>query len=99
EYDRALKPEAKKLGCRASTLELEVKKTRDRIARETGAAGKAGAGRRLQMPEIEPWPGSVDGASALDEIAQAVARHVVTREGAPEAVALWAMHTHTRDAA
>jgi hypothetical protein len=98
QYDRLLKPEADELGCKSSTLDRRVKELLRAKDREAGTA-RLGAGRALQIPEVEPWPGAVDGASLLDEIATIVRRHVVTSAGAPEAIALWGVQTYTIDAA
>lgn len=47
----------------------------------------------------EPWPDAVDGASLLDEIREALIRHLSLPDGAAEAIALWILFTHSFDAA
>ena len=65
-----------------------------RIA-ETRPSAKPGFG----LSDPEPWDEPVDGARALDELAQTVARHVILSEAARDAVALWVMHAHAHDSA
>jgi putative DNA primase/helicase len=88
EYDRERTAAAKRLGIRASILDLEVKALRP------NNGGSKGQGRQFQVPEIEPWPEVVDGSALLTEIAGAVRRYVVLPEGAAEIVAIWMVHTH-----
>lgn len=45
-----------------------------------------------------PWPDPVNGAALLDELAATIRKHVVLEQGASEAAALWAVHTHAIDA-
>jgi putative DNA primase/helicase len=97
ERDRAFKPAAEELGCGVGTLKTIVRGQLRKEA-EMGEA-KGGAGRTLAVPLVEPWPGTVDGAALLDEIADLVRTYLVTREGVPEAVALWVLHTHALEAA
>jgi putative DNA primase/helicase len=51
-------------------------------------------GSAVLLPEIELWPETVNGADALTKIAEAFARYVALPEGAADALALWAAHTH-----
>jgi putative DNA primase/helicase len=92
ECDRQLKTAANRLGCRVATLKAAVKAKRGK------AKDSAGHGRPLELPEPEPWPDEVVGASLLDEIAATIRRHVVMAEGLVEAVALWIVATHAPDA-
>jgi putative DNA primase/helicase len=92
ECDRQLKPTAERLGCRVSTLAAAVK------AKRGEAEGAVGQGRPLELPEPDPWPDEVVGASLLDEMAATICHHVVMAEGLAEAVALWTVATHALDA-
>jgi hypothetical protein len=47
-----------------------------------------------EMEEVEPWHEPVDGAALLDELATVVRRFVVLPKNAPEALALWCVHTY-----
>jgi hypothetical protein len=47
-----------------------------------------------EMEEVEPWPERVDGAALLDELATVVRRFVILPKNAPEALALWCVHTY-----
>lgn len=70
-----------------------------RAAGEADIAGAGRPGRTLGIPDIEPWPVSVEGAELLDELAKKVRRYVVLDTAAADAVALWVVHTHAIDAA
>src|SRR5437899_2367378 len=50
--------------------------------------------------EIEPWTDPVNGAAVLNDLEQLIRRFVVLPQGAPEALAVWILHTyafHLRD--
>jgi hypothetical protein len=53
-----------------------------------------GQGRPLKLPELEPWPESVDGAALLDDIAANIRAHVVMDKEAVNTLALWCVATH-----
>ena len=91
EYDRAREREAKALGVRVGTLDLEVATLRKR------AGDEAGSGGLWQDPE--PWPEAVAGADLLDALAGTFERHVVAPTGAVNAFALWTLFAHAHDAA
>ena len=102
ERDNQIEASAELLGCLVGTLRKILSgllRKRNGDDGDTDAARKPGAGQTLNIPKIELWPGAVDGAALLDEIAATVRRFVVTRAGVPEAVALWVLHTHALDAA
>ncbi len=88
QYDREREAAAKRLGCRASTLDGLVAQQRGE------AAGAPGQGRPLALPEPEKWPEPVDGTALLDELAAAVRRHVVLGENEAVTVALWVVAVH-----
>src|SRR6476620_7451915 len=52
----------------------------------------------LAQPEffahVEPWPEPVDGQSLLDDLVQLLQLFVVLPKWAPEALALWILHTY-----
>ena len=91
EFDRVSKEEAKKLGCKVSTLEAEVKKARGEMAEDTGK------GQAFAIESPEPWPYPVNGAELLKDIAAAYRRYVILPEHADTALALWTIHTYSYD--
>lgn len=96
EVDRLVGGEARRLGCRVSTLRGEVAEAR--AAQVADAAGPAtGGGRPLSLPDREPWPRPVDGAEVLDGLADALRRHVVMGEAEVDATALWIAFTYALD--
>src|ERR1043166_3177842 len=48
----------------------------------------------LEMAELEPWPEPVDGPALLDSVAGVLARFAVLPQWAPEALALFDLHTY-----
>ncbi|PWU18588.1 MAG: hypothetical protein C5B50_08715 [Verrucomicrobia bacterium] len=48
----------------------------------------------LHVPEVEPWPERVQGSELLEGIEGVLRRFVVLPKHAPEAVALWVLHTY-----
>jgi putative DNA primase/helicase len=91
EYDRVRKEEAKRLGCRESTLDSRVnaKRLLSRPPDENKLQGQA-----VQLPNVEPWPEPVNGAEVLNEIAEAFKRYVVLPDVAACVCALWCALTH-----
>ncbi len=92
KYDGCRQAEAERLGARVSTLDAEVARLRQQS--ETGAE----AGTAVPLDELKPWPDTVDGAALLDALVETFARYLALPAGAPDALALWAMHTHVYDA-
>ena len=45
------------------------------------------------FPEVEPWPTSVNGVELLDDISQAIKRHVIADPATIQASALWVTFT------
>jgi hypothetical protein len=74
-----------------------------RAQREREAGGRLeradAQGKALFLEDPEPWEQQVDGAVLLDHLAATYRRFVVLPEGAPEATALWVVHTHAVGAA
>jgi hypothetical protein len=92
QYDREREAAAKRLGCRASTLD-------GLVARQRGEpAGAPGQGRPLELYEPDPWPSLVDGAALLEETVAAIRQYVILTERQAEATALWVIFTHAFDA-
>jgi len=48
----------------------------------------------IHAPDPEPWPQPVDGNLLLDELARTLTRFVVLPACAPQALALWVLHTY-----
>jgi hypothetical protein len=91
EYDRCRDNEAKRLGVRTLTLDAEVAKRRQNRTNN-------GQGCAVELPNVEPWPEAVDGASVLAAVADTFSRYVVLPPSAADALALWAAHTHCFEA-
>ena len=87
-YDEQREEAAKRLGCRVSTLDDEVKARR---------APDSAKGRGVSLPAVRPWPSPVEGAELLNGLAVAIRRHVVLSPEAADAVALWIIHTWVAD--
>jgi Protein of unknown function (DUF3631) len=51
-------------------------------------------GKNIDLSAPEPWPDPVDSAEVLNQISQTLSRHILLPEGAADAIALWAAHTH-----
>jgi len=88
EYDRERDAAAKLLGCRASTLDNEVKRAR------TVDAPTGGQGRKLELADPDPWHEPVDGNRLLAELHATIRRYVALPEAAAVATTLWIVHTH-----
>ena len=93
DYERCRETEAERLGARLSVLDDEVAKVRPH------AAADALQGRAFTPHDTRPWPGAVDGAETLTDIASAVGSHVSLSPAETDAVALWVVHTHAHEAA
>ena len=92
EYDRIRKDEAKKLGCRESTLDSLV--NAKRLLMRPPSDGDNLQGTAVKLADVEPWPEPVNGAEILDAIAKRFEHYVVLPEGAADMLALWCAHTH-----
>ena len=90
EYEQHRKDEAKRLRVRVTALDKEVKKLQPGPEKE-----KVGAGQELKLFTPEPWPEPVDGGGLLDELVATFKRYLALAEGAPAAMALWVLNTHT----
>jgi putative DNA primase/helicase len=91
-YERERETAAKRLGVRTSILDKLVR------AEQGIDADPKGQGRRLILPDPEPWPVSVDGAALLSELMATVLRFIALPLHCAVAVALWVLHSHAIDA-
>mgnify|MGYP001306783244 CR=1 FL=1 len=55
-------------------------------------------GSDVDLSDVEPWPEAVNGADALNEVAETFDRYIALPDGAADALALWCAHTHVYDA-
>lgn len=90
EYDREREAAAKALGIRVGTLDQMVQAARP-------APEVEGAGRGVALQEVEPWPVPVVAGALLDDLAEAIRRHVVMSQAATDCAALWIAHTWVFD--
>jgi uncharacterized protein DUF3631 len=92
QYDRERKDTARKLGIeRLGTLDRVVEAARSK------KDNTRGQGRPLELPEIKPWSGAVNGSELLDEIVACLREYLVLPSGSTEIIALWVVHTHVFD--
>jgi hypothetical protein len=54
----------------------------------------ATSGSLLELPEVEPWPEPVHGATLLSDLRQVFERFVILPKWSAEALALWTLHTY-----
>src|SRR4030067_297571 len=92
QYDRVREAEAKLLGVRVATLDIEVKKLQAETPTDTGN------GAAVLFADPAPWPVAVDGAEVLDELVTTLQTFIVLPDGAAEAAALWLLHAHAHAA-
>ena len=94
EYERARKAAAEALGVRASMLDrlIAMKRTELGLDHDDGKQG-----RPIEFLTPEPWPGPVDGAALLDDVAAVLSRYVIMGEYERVAVALWSVHAYLLD--
>lgn len=88
EYDRARKPEAKRLGIRVTALDKAVQECR------------LSSGRHMieALRDPLPWPEPVDGSALLEEIVTSIKSHVIlATEAHSYAMALWVLFAHAHD--
>lgn len=69
------------------------------LADAGGDATESLQGRALSLDDPEPWPEPVNGAALLTDFEVVFRRFVVLVEGAPPALALWALLTYAHGAA
>jgi Protein of unknown function (DUF3631) len=93
EYEHEREAAAKKLKFRASILDKVVAAERERLNPDDGSK----QGHAIAFPDPELWPDPVEGASLLDDLAEAIRKHVVVPDHARDACALWVVHTYLTD--
>ncbi|MBI3417986.1 MAG: DUF3631 domain-containing protein [Verrucomicrobia bacterium] len=89
EYERQRDDAAKKLNCRTAILDKLVDTKRPKKPENQLQ------GARVNLPDVELWSESVNGAEVLAAIAESFARFVVLPVGAADALALWCAHAHS----
>lgn len=94
ERDRLIKVEAKRLGCKASTLEREVSALRSKSQAQNAPDPAASL---LTQLEPDVWPEEVDGSVLLSELADTLNRFAVFRPHAADALALFILETYAAD--
>jgi hypothetical protein len=84
---------------RANKIKVtELDKALDAIEAADDDEDRAGQGRGIEFPEIEPWPEPVDGAGLLDTIIEQLKQYVMMPDEAAIAVALWVVHAYCFEA-
>lgn len=87
ERAKEIRATAKELGVPVAAVEQAVK--------EAGpVADTKGQGRPVKLPEIEPWPVTINGAALLSEIRDAIRQYLVLPSGGPK-YWLFGLCTHT----
>ena len=86
EYSRVRRGEAKRLGIGVTALDQEVKFRR---SPRPGTSEEPGQGRTPFLCDPVLWPGEVDGAALIQELAEVFERHLTLPEGAAPVLALW----------
>ena len=87
QYERERAAAAEQIGCRAAILDRLV-----RVARNSQGDGLAGSPLKISAPAPHEKPQS--GARLLDDLAAFFSRHVFLPAGAPDALAIWEVHTY-----
>ena len=90
-YDRQRDELAKKLNCRVSTLDELRKKARKESVEDDAPI--------LVLNTPEPCADSVDGIELLNVLVATFKEYLVLPAGAPEAMALWTLHSYCHEAA
>nr|AQQ74492.1 hypothetical protein [uncultured bacterium] len=92
KYDQLRKVEAKRLGIQLRTLDAEV-------ALQRKGNPERGAAPISISENVEPWVETVDGAELLEQLSAVYRSHLALAEPAPDAAALWILHTYALEAA
>ena len=90
-YDQERDALAKELGVRVSTLDASRKKERKESSEDDAPI--------LVLNTPDPCADSVDGVELLKVLVATFKEYLVLPGGAPEAMALWTLHTYCHDAA
>jgi putative DNA primase/helicase len=91
-YEVARAEAAKRLGMRAHVLDRVVAKKRRELGLETDEDDD-GQGRAVKIVDVLPWHEPVDGDQIAETVAAAVKTYAVLPDTAPDAIALWVLHT------
>jgi putative DNA primase/helicase len=91
EYDQIAKAQAKKIGCKVSTLTRYVQEEQRKLKQQ----------KATERPcwSVDPATEPVDGAALFNAIEASIARHLILPKGAAPALALWVSHSWTAEAA
>lgn len=93
QYERQRNSAATKLKIRTTALDKLVD-----TQRKKNSTSETLQGRRLEFPEVEPWPEPVNGAKVLSDVADAFSRYMSLPSGAADVLALWCAHAHCFEA-
>jgi putative DNA primase/helicase len=89
QYERDRNKAALKFKIRTTALDKLVG-----AQRKKNSTNETLQGRRLEFPEIEPWPEPVNGAEVFSGVADAFSRYISLPNGAADVLALWCAHAH-----
>jgi Protein of unknown function (DUF3631) len=92
EYERERRTAADKLAVRASILDKLV------AAKRPDDEAKQGQGRKLELPDPEPWPDPVSGPELIAGLETTISRYVGLPKDGAFTIALWALHTYCFEA-
>lgn len=95
EYEQTRKQHAERLEVRPGVLDKLVKDCQRKLG--IGAYETHGQGRSLELPTPAPFAEAVDGAQLFSELSTTISRYLALPPGAADAMALWAVFTHTID--
>lgn len=93
QYERQRNSAAAKLKIRTTALDKLVD-----TQRKKNSTNETLQGRRLEFPQIEPWPEAVNGAEVLSDVADVFSRYMSLPSGAADVLALWCAHAHCFEA-
>lgn len=91
EYEVVRQEAAKRLNVRIAFMDEAVETLRKELSSREGSPSP-------DMPEVEPWPEEVDGASLLEELRNMFSTYVALPKCADVALALWVIHTYAFEA-
>jgi Protein of unknown function (DUF3631) len=83
DYERERRSAAKRLDMRATILDKLV------IAERPADGSVPGQGRKLELPEPEPWPEPVDGVELLRDLRDTIKQFLVCSNENAIAISLW----------
>jgi hypothetical protein len=99
ERDQATKAKATELRIRAALLRDRVVHYREKLRRDSVAAGDKGlSGDEVVLKDLVLWHEKVDGGALVTEIASYINKHAIVPDHATLVLALWTLHAHAYDA-